>query len=543
MAPATPSDELYLFACPISGPRNPPTEMVGAKARGLILMAEAGLPVPPGFVLPTAVCRAYLRNRRLPPGTADLLRRGIREVEKATGLSFGADRRPLLVSVRSGAAASMPGMMDTVLNIGLCDRTLPALLRLTGKPRHAWDSYRRLVRTYAEVVHGLPPGPFQRALEDRLRTEAVPEAELDAAALRSITRDFLDHFREARGEPFPQDPYAQLTGAVEAVFHSWEGSRAAEYRRLRGLDDQAGTAVTVQTMVFGNMGVTSGSGVAFTRDPATGENTLYLDFLSNAQGEDVVSGRRLVQGAAGLQRATPELHRRLREVGRRLEQLFRDAQDFEFTVQEGRLYLLQARSAKRTAWAALRIACELVAEGLIDEAEALRRLAEYDLASIHTIHLVAPEGCPPLGAGVPAGPGVAVGEAVFEPARAVELAAASRSPILVRADVATDDVAGLAAAAGLLTARGGRTSHAAVVARQLNKVCIVGCQNLVIPADGGERRLGSQPLREGTLLSLDGHTGRVYAGSLEAKTERPTAYLEEVQRWKERLGTPPVPAR
>ncbi len=532
---------LHVFGCAGTTPRGATAEVVGNKGANLIRMAEAGLPVPPGFVLPTALCRAYIQSgQRLPEGTPELLRQGIREVEKAAGLSFGGDRRPLLVAVRSGAPVSMPGMLDTILNVGLGDRTLPALIRMTGNPRHAWDSYRRLIQAYAEIVQGLPASPFERILEEHLQRESVPAVtELDVAALKSLVRELLDHYGAEIGEPFPKDPIAQLSGAVEAVFRSWQSARAVEYRRLHSLDDLAGTAVTIQAMVFGNMGGTSGSGVGFTRNPATGENDLYLDFLPNAQGEDVVSGRCPVQGVVGLQECLPELYRQLRQVKRRLELLFHDAQDFEFTVQEGRLYLLQTRSAKRTAWAGLRISCEQVAEGLIDEATALERLAEYDLASIHQVRLVTAEGCRLIGSGIPASPGVAAGEAVFDPTGAVKLAEAGGSPILIRTDSSTADIAGLAAAAGVLTARGGRTAHAAVVARQLNKVCIVGCRELAVQDNGKGCRIGDQFIEEGAAVSLDGHSGRVYAGKLEVVVERPTQYLQEVERWRARLGKPP----
>jgi len=540
MTSTTRPDEWYAFGCGTIAPRAVTPEVVGNKAANLIRMAEAGLPIPPGFVLPTALCRAYYEaGQRLPEPAVEVLRRGIREMERATGLIFGGDRRPLLVSVRSGAPVSMPGMLDTILNVGLSDRTLPALIRLTGNPRHAWDSYRRLIQTYAEVVHGLSPDPFARLLSDVMQREEVPNVtELDVADLKSLAHAFLDHYAAEKGTPFPQDPLVQLRGAAEAVFRSWCSPRAVEYRRLRGLDDRAGTAVTVQAMVFGNMGETSGAGVGFTRDPATGAKELYLDFLWNAQGEDVVSGRCAVSGAVDLQQTMPELHRQLRQMGHRLELLFRDAQDIEFTVQEGRLYLLQSRDAKRTAWAALRIACEQVAEGMIEEREALERLSALDLASIRTVRLVVSAGCRPIGQGTPASPGVAVGEAVFDPARAVALAAAGRCPILMRADISTADIGGLAAAAGCLTTRGGRTSHAAVVARQLDKVCIVGCRELTFEGAGQGCRIGDHVLGEGTLVSLDGNSGNVYAGKLEVVVEKPTLYLQEVERWKARLGTP-----
>ncbi|MCE9567675.1 MAG: pyruvate, phosphate dikinase [Planctomycetes bacterium] len=525
--------ELYLFGCRTPEPPEASPEAVGNKAANLIRMASAGLPVPPGFVLPTDLCRDYLGGGMLPVGTAELLRLGIRELEQATGQTFGGDRRPLLVSVRSGAPVSMPGMLDTVLNVGLCDRTLPALVRATGNPRHAWDSYRRLVQSYAEVVRGVSAGPFDQVLDEHLRREAVPTvSELDVAALKEVTRGFLDLYATATGSPFPQDTTDQLTGAVEAVFRSWRSPRAVEYRRLNKLDDLVGTAVTIQAMVFGNMGGTSGSGVGFSRNPATGENELYLDFLWNAQGEDVVSGRCAVEGTVGLQESSPELFLRLREAVGRLEALFHDAQDFEFTVQEGRLYLLQTRSAKRTPLAALRIACEQVAEGLIDETTGLARLASYDLNGISTVSVAATSGVREVGSGTPASPGVAVGEAVFDPQRAAVMVTAGRTPILIRADISTDDIAGLAAAAGILTARGGRTSHAAVVARQLNKVCVVGCHELQIGLDGQSCHIGDQFIAEGDPVSIDGHTGRVYTGKLEVTRTVPSSYLTEVEKWK-----------
>jgi pyruvate,orthophosphate dikinase len=501
-------------------------------------MAKAGLPVPPGFVLPTVLCRAYFEHgQELPKDAAESLRRGVRELEKATGLTFGGDRRPLLVAVRSGAPVSMPGMLDTILNIGLCDRTLPALLRMTGNPRHAWDSYRRLVQAYAEVIQGVSAEAFESLLERQLRSEGIPSvAEMDVSSLRHLTQAFLELCRTEKGGPFPQDPLAQLEGAVGGVFRSWQSPRAVEYRRLNGLDDLAGTAVTIQTMAFGNMGGTSGSGVGFTRDPAIGSNDLYVDFLPNAQGEEVVSGRSAVQGVVRLQESLPKLHGELRQVKRQLEWLFRDAQDFEFTVQEGKLYLLQSRTAKRTAWAALRIACEQVAEGLIDEPTALERLAGYDLNSIQIAQVVEAKGCQPIGQGVAASPGVAIGEAVFDPGEAVKRAEVGRTPILIRTTTSTADISGLAVSAGLLTARGGRTAHAAVVARQLNKVCIVGCRELAIQEDGKSCRIGDQILHEGAAVSLDGQSGQVYAGKLEVVAERPAQYLREVGRWRARLG-------
>lgn len=531
-----PSNNLRFFACG-TGELGPATAAeVGNKAAHLIRMAQAGLPVPAGFVLPTAMCREYLaRACRLPDGFAELLARSVRELESAATLAFGGDRRPLLVAVRSGAAVSMPGMLDTILNIGLCDRTLPALIRMTGNPWHAWDSYRRLVQAYAEIVCGRAREPFDRLLSEALQSQGIATAdELDVAALRDLTQAFLNLFQAQTGQPFPQEPLTQLACAVEAVFRSWDSPRAVTYRRLHKLEGIAGTAVTVQAMVFGNMGGTSGSGVAFTRDPTTGENQLYFDFLWNAQGEDVVSGRCCVQDAADLQLA-PEFYRTLRQAAGQLERLFRDAQDFEFTVQEGRFYLLQSRSANRTPWAALRIACDLVREGLIDGATAVERLQGYDLDAIETTRLAGSTTEQPLCAGCPAGPGVAVGQIALDSETAMAVTRAGQAAILVREEISPDDIAGLTAAAGVLTARGGRTSHAAVIARQLAKVCIVGCPELSISLAKRECCLGKQRLREGDVLSLDGHSGRVYQGKLEVTVEKPVQYLEEIQQLRSEI--------
>lgn len=506
---------------------------VGNKAANLMRMAEAGLPVPAGFVITTRVCRDYFElGCRLPDDLMAGLPREIEHLERVTDQQFGGRRRPLLVSVRSGSPVSMPGMMDTILNVGLSDRTVSPLICLTGNPRFVWDSYRRLVQTYAEVVHGQPTAPFDRLLGERLRASAAAtNAELDAFALRDLTHQFLQVYADLVGEPFPQEPLAQLDSAIEAVFRSWRSPRAAEYRRLRGIDDDLGTAVTVQAMVFGNMGNTSGSGVGFTRDPTTGENTLYLDFLWNAQGEDVVSGRHAVQSGSAIKVRMPTLDRQLRQTCNQLEHLFCDTQDFEFTIQEGRLYVLQSRAAKRTPWAALRVACDLVEEGLIDRRTALERLAEFDLDSLQMTRLASGHERPPLSVGVAACPGVAIGRIALDPQTAVAMAREGKRSILVRHDISTDDVAGLAASEGILTMLGGRTSHAAVVARQMNKVCIVGCQDLAIERNR-RCRIGAQSLAEGEFLSLDGHSGAVYAGELVFVVEKPLELLSLVRRWQ-----------
>ncbi|QEX21310.1 pyruvate, phosphate dikinase [Hypericibacter adhaerens] len=505
---------------------------VGNKAFNLMRLAALGLPVPPGFVLSTDFCREFAAaGHRLAARLPELLAKEIRRVERASGLLFGDKYRPLLVSVRSGAAASMPGMMDTLLNIGLSDRTLPGFVALTGNPRLAWDCYRRLIQSFAETVHGVAAAPFDAAVAEALgRADAAALPELDTLSLRELVRALLEVYADEVGEPFPQDPAEQLEAATEAVFRSWESPRAIEYRRLNGLDGLAGTAVTIQRMVFGNAGGQSGAGVGFTRDPASGEKKLYLDFAANAQGEDVVSGRCGLTRADGLERLMPDLYGELREVTQKLESAFLDVQDFEFTIEEGKLFLLQTRRAKRTPWAALRIAVDLAEEGLVTREAALAQLASVDLDKLARRHVHA--GQPPLARGVPASLGAASGPIALSNEAAELFAKEGKPPILVREDTVTADIAGMAVAAGILTARGGRTSHASVVARQLNKVCLVGCEALAVAADGRSCRIGGERLQEGDIVTLDGEGGGVYRAEVAVSEERPLAELAKVAAWR-----------
>ena len=514
-------------ALPKGGP-----EEVGNKAWNLMRMAAAGISIPPAFVLPTSWCHRYRAGHMDKAALTEALASGIVVLETATGLSFGCSRRPLLVSVRSGASVSMPGMMETVLDVGLNAATADGLIRLTGNPRLAWDSYRRLVQGYAEVVLEQPTTPL-----DQLVTEAVSQAEvetereLDFRTLRQLTRDMLERIDQLSATRFPEDPYEQLAQAVTAVFRSWDAPKAASYRRLNGIDDTAGTAVTVQAMVFGNAGGASGSGIGFTRNPATGERELYLDFQFNAQGEDVVDGRHLTHDHERLRRMFPAVWKQLESIGHAMEALFRDAQDFEFTLESGTLYVLQSRNAKRTPWAALRVATELVEEGLITPAEALSRLGSIDLARVVRTRLANIPG-PPLARAQVASIGVASGAIAFDTEGAKRLAAAGTPVILVRRETVTSDIEGMAAAAGILTASGGRTSHAAVVARQLGKVCLVACTGLVMDFDRRLCRIGERTLHEGEFLSLDANDGGIYAGQLETITERPERELAAIRAWQ-----------
>lgn len=536
MNAATPAlpPEVYLIGCD-AGDRmgaEASAQTLGFKAWNLLRMAQLALPVPAAFVIGTRYCAdPAARAAAAGPG---LWQAGLRALERATGRTLGDPRNPLLLSVRSGAPVSMPGMMETLLNIGLCDATVGGMLRQTGNPRLVWDAYRRLVATYGEVVAGLPAACFEEACAALF--DGRDERDLDFADLRALTRRFLDLYAQGAGRPFPQRPADQLAGAIEAVFASWQAPRAREYRRLNGIADAIGTAVTVQSMVFGNAGGQSGAGVGFTRDPATGERALWVDFLFNAQGEDVVSGRRSANGHEELAAILPDAWRELTAAAGQIEQAFGDMQDFEFTVQEGRFFMLQTRSGKRTPQAAARIALDLLDEGLIGPELALERTAGLDRQALGRTRLVAGDGAAlvPLGRAATASSGVAVGEIALDEARAVARRGAGVPVILVRRDAETSDLAALDSAAGLLTQRGARTSHAAVVARQLGKVCLVGCAELSIDETARTIRLGDVILHEGELLTLDGNEGACYAGAAAVETEYPEQLLARLDALRSR---------
>jgi len=517
---------------------------MGSKAYGLLRLVQLGLPVPPAFVLGTSMCREYFESGgRLPDFTRELLTCGLSRLEEATGRGYGSMHRPLLVSVRSGAAISMPGMLQTLLNIGLCEHNLRGLLRASGNPRLVRDCYRRLVRDFAEVVHGVDAAQFDALVARHCVEQGLANAgELDSAALSRIAEESLEITLALSGQPFPQDPMQQLLGAVEAVIRSWNDEKARHYRRANGIDDAMGTAVTVQAMVFGNSGGSSGAGVGFTRDPATGESPAYIDFLFNAQGEDVVSGRHAGHETVRLSQRLPLVAAELERVRAVLEGEFRDMQDFEFTVETGRLCLLQTRSGKRTPWAALRIAVDMVEENLITPGEALNRLDGIPLETLERVRLAGSMSSSPLATATAASIGVASGAIAFDPKRVAELADGGNPVILVRPDMSTSDVAGIAAAEGVLTAAGSRTSHAAVVARQLGKVCLVNCAALRMLADGS-CTIGDTRLREGDALTLDGDTGLIYAGRLPVVRERPDADLVKVAAWRASIkpGATPGP--
>jgi pyruvate,orthophosphate dikinase len=505
----------------------------GSKAANLVRLAQIGLRVPPAFVLGTAVCgETIAAGGRLSDEVRAAVGTGVAHLERTTGRRFGARHLPLLVSVRSSPPVSMPGMLDTVLNVGLTEASAHGLLRATGNPYLVWDTSRRFAQAFAETVRGCPSAPFS-AVRDRLLTESGATAidDVDPLALRDAARAAAALVETLSGAPLPADPSEQLETTIAAVFRSWLTPRAIEYRRRNGMDDSTGTAVIVQAMVLGNDRGTSGSGVGFTRNPSTGTDELYVDFLRNSQGEDVVSGRQLVAPTVPLAQLMPRIYDELRRAKVLLETEFRDMQDFEFTVENDELFFLQSRSGKRTPWAALTIAVDLVRDGIIGPEDAMRQLEAYDIESIHRVRLVPDGQSPTIASAIPAGLGVASGAVVFDAQRAVALAA-TKPVILVREDLSTDDFTGLAASAGILTAHGGRTSHAAVVARQLGKVCLVGCSTLRIDQASRRCTLGSRSFAEGEAITLDGESGLVYAGFVRALIDTPAAALAEVRRWR-----------
>ena len=507
-------------------------ELLGGKGAGLAEMTNAGLPVPPGFTITTQACNAYFAaGRKLPAQVWEQVEDGFAKVEKATGKRLGDPADPLLVSVRSGAAMSMPGMMDTVLNLGLNNDTRKGLAALTKNDRFAWDAYRRFIQMFGRIVQDIPAERFDAALDARKhKVKAKADTDLRADDLEALVAEFKDIVLRATGKPFPTEPKAQLRLAIEAVFRSWHGKRAVDYRKQFKISDALGTAVNVQSMVFGNMGDDSGTGVAFTRDPSTGEKVLFGEYLLNAQGEDVVAGIRTPRKIAQLREELPAAYAQFERIAKRLERHYRDAQDLEFTIERGKLYMLQARSAKRTAAAAFKIATDMVAERLITKDEAILRIdpAQVEQLLVPRFDPAAVEAARKAGrylaTGLNASPGAATGRAVFDADRAVELKGQKQLVVLVRPETSPDDFHGMVAATGILTARGGSTSHAAVVARGLGLPCVAGCAALSIDLDKREMRIGDAVIREGDAISIDGTTGEVFAGEL---TTVPPRFREE----------------
>src|SRR5579885_3283105 len=503
-------------------------ELLGGKGAGLAEMSNLGLPVPPGFTITTEGCTFFYQNdKQYPSDLRAQVDAALARLEQRIGAAFGDANNPLLVSVRSGARASMPGMMDTVLNLGLNDVTVEGLRKQSGDPRFAYDSYRRFIQMYGQVVLGVDHQLFEDVLENvKLDAGKTLDTELTAAQWQEVIEAYKTLVQRELKKPFPQAPEEQLWGAIGAVFGSWMNQRAIAYRRLHGIPADWGTAVTVQAMVFGNMGPDCATGVAFTRNPSTGENELYGEYLVNAQGEDVVAGIRTPQPLTiagkeanksklpAMEEAMPEVFAELMRVRRILEDHYRDMQDIEFTVQQKKLWMLQTRTGKRTAEAALKIAVSLVAEGLISREEAVGRIEPQSLEQLLHPRLDPKAKTAVLARGLPASPGAASGKIAFSAEAAEAMAAKGESVILVRVETSPEDIHGMHAAAGILTTRGGMTSHAAVVARGMGRPCVSGANALRINEELGELRAAGLVLREGDDLSIDGSTGEVIAGAL-----------------------------
>ncbi|HEY6080251.1 MAG TPA: pyruvate, phosphate dikinase, partial [Polyangiaceae bacterium] len=540
-------------------------QLLGGKGANLAEMANMGIPVPPGFTITTEVCVDYLRLSAVPEGLIEAVREDMRWLELATGKCFGTLENPLLVSVRSGARSSMPGMMDTILNLGLNDETVLALAKSSQSERFAFDAYRRLLCMFGDVVLGVERSLFDAPLDEARRRVArqrglavpedtetlarlIPDTVLGAAELRQVVQDYKGIIFEQSGRPFPSDPYQQLEAAVIAVFESWHNPRAKLYRSMHGIPEEWGTAVNVQAMVFGNLGETSATGVAFTRDPSTGERRFFGEWLPNAQGEDVVAGLRTPrplaktaqQSGVSLEEMLPESYQQLFEIQAKLEERFRDMQDLEFTIEAGKLYLLQTRNGKRSARASVRIAVNMVEEGLLNPDEAILRVDAQRLQEL-LFPTLDPNAAVAVARGIAASPGAVSGRAVFSADDAAAYVTRGESVILVRIETSPEDLHGMKAAKGILTARGGATSHAAVVARGMGRPCVAGCAALhidyaraVMSIHGADGSVVAE-IKQGDQLTIDGSSGNVYSGVVETVESELGSEMETLLKWTERV--------
>jgi pyruvate, orthophosphate dikinase len=512
-------------------------DLLGGKGAGVAEMTRAGLPVPPGFTITTEACNAfYTAGQKFPTGMWDQAMQALGHIEKKAGKKFGDPRNPLLVSVRSGARFSMPGMMDTVLNLGLNAETLQGLATLTSNERFALDAYRRFIQLFSKIVLGIDGALFEHALDaSKQRNKAQTDADLQPKALRTLIDEFKQIVRDKAGVEFPEDPYDQLDQAIGAVFSSWNNKRAIDYRNFNKISHDLGTAVNVQTMVFGNMGDDSATGVAFTRDPATGERILYGEYLPNAQGEDVVAGIRTPHPIADMKREMPEVYSQFEKIAQRLEKHYRDVQDMEFTIERGRLYMLQTRSGKRTAAAAVKVAVDMAHERLITRQEAVQRVEPSHIDQLLHRRVDPAAKVDIMGTGLAASPGAAYGKAVFDADTAEEWAERGEKVILVRIETNPDDVHGMIAAEGVLTSRGGRTSHAAVVARGMGKPCVAGAESVKVDLNKRQFTAGGRTIKEGEEFTIDGSTGNVIFGTVPMIEPEISGDLEELLRWADKV--------
>lgn len=508
-------------------------DLLGGKGAGLASMTNLKIPVPPGFTITTEACNTYFQNKRkYPPGMWEQVLSNLKKVEKSMGLKFGDPKTPLLLSVRSGSKFSMPGMMDTVLNLGLNDKTLKALIEKSGNERFAFDTYRRLITMFGVTVMGIDRRFFEDALEKAKKSRKVRlDTELGVGDMRDLVKTFKGIFRAKTGQAFPEDPLRQLRLAINAVFDSWFSDRAVTYRKLNHIPHDLGTACNVQTMVFGNMGENSGTGVGFTRDPSTGQKKFFAEYLTNAQGEDVVAGIRTPLHIDALKKKSPAVYKELERIYRKLEKHYRDMLDIEFTVQDDKLFMLQTRVGKRTAAASLRIAIELVKEKLIDKKTAIMRLDPAQIEQLMHPSFDPKARVKVIGKGLPASPGAAVGKVVFTAEDAERWAARGEKVILVRAETSPEDIGGMDAAQGILTGRGGMTSHAAVVARGMGKCCVAGCTALNIDHRGKSFSMGPHIVKEGAHISLNGTTGEVILGEVPMVAPEMKGDFDTIMKW------------
>ena len=516
-------------------------ELLGGKGANLAEMTNLGLPIPQGFTVTTEACTEYYNDgKRINEEIQEQIFAALKKLEEIQGKKFGDNNDPLLVSVRSGARASMPGMMDTILNLGLNDVAVEGFAAKTGNPRFAYDSYRRFIQMYSDVVMEVPKSFFEKIIDEVKAAKGVHfDTELTTEDLKELVKRFKEVYKNAmNGEEFPQDPVDQLMGAVKAVFRSWDNPRAIVYRRMNDIPGDWGTAVNVQAMVFGNMGETSGTGVAFTRNPSTGEKGIYGEYLINAQGEDVVAGVRTPQPITKLAEDLPECYKEFMELATKLENHYKDMQDMEFTIQEGKLYFLQTRNGKRTAPAAIKIACDLVDEGMIDEKEAVLRIEAKSLDQLlhPTFDKDSLKAGEVIGEALPASPGAAAGKVVFTAEEAKEQGKGGKGErvVLVRLETTPEDIEGMVAAQGILTVRGGMTSHAAVVARGMGTCCVSGCGDIQINEEAKEFKLGGYTFHEGDYISLDGTTGKIYKGDIKTVEASVSGNFGRIMAWADK---------
>jgi pyruvate, orthophosphate dikinase len=511
-------------------------DILGGKGAGLAEMTTIGIPVPPGFTIASNLCLHYLESGQFPKRLQSQVENALQRLESVTGKHLGDRDKPLLVSVRSGAAVSMPGMMETILNLGLNDVTVEGLTRQSGNPAFAWDSYRRFVQMYGSVVFDLPKKPFEQILEEhKHRCGIERDIDLPVDEMQSIVRRFKQHVQQETGNRFPDQPLDQLWGAIAAVFESWNTRRAIDYRKLHDIPDSMGTAVNIVAMVFGNLGEDSGTGVTFSRDPSTGEQSLYGEYLLNAQGEDVVSGSRDPLPIGTMKDRLPNAYQELERVARTLERHFRDVQDMEFTIERGNLYMLQTRRAQRSGHAAVRIACDMVDEGLISEQEAVARIPPNDLNQLLHPTIDPHSKLDLLTTGLPASPGAACGTVVFEADEAERLGRAGQSVILVRRETSPEDFHGMVTAKAILTARGGMTSHAAVVARGMGKPCVAAAQGLIVDEKANRFSVNGRSIAEGEWITVDGSSGKVFGGQAALIPPELSGNFNRVMKWADRI--------